>query len=77
MNAGTAIVLFLYPISFAYAVIKHRVLDIPVLLRRSVRYVLVQRGSFCFFSVRRCWRFFCLRTISPGCSRDIRNLAWA
>jgi phosphoserine phosphatase RsbU/P len=36
----------LYPLSFAYAIIKHRVLEIPVLLRRSVRYVLVQRGYF-------------------------------
>jgi phosphoserine phosphatase RsbU/P len=38
------IVLFLYPLSFAYAVVKHRVMDIPVLLKRSARYVLVQRG---------------------------------
>jgi sigma-B regulation protein RsbU (phosphoserine phosphatase) len=34
----------LYPLSFAYAVVKHRVLEIPALLRRSARYVLVQRG---------------------------------
>ncbi len=38
------LVLLLYPLSFAYAVVKHRVMDIPVLLRRSARYVLVQRG---------------------------------
>jgi len=38
------LVLFLYPLSFAYAVVKHRVMEIPVLLRRSARYVLVQRG---------------------------------
>ncbi|MGA7080163.1 MAG: SpoIIE family protein phosphatase [Terriglobales bacterium] len=38
------LVLFLYPLSFAYAVVKHRVMGIPVLLRRSARYVLVQRG---------------------------------
>lgn len=36
--------LFLLPLSFAYAVVKHRVLDIPVLLRRSARYFLVERG---------------------------------
>jgi serine phosphatase RsbU (regulator of sigma subunit) len=36
--------LFLYPLSFAYAVVKHRVLEIPVLLKRSARYLLVQRG---------------------------------
>ena len=38
------LVVLLYPLSFAYAVVKHRVMDIPVLLRRSARYVLVQRG---------------------------------
>jgi hypothetical protein len=36
--------LLMVPASFAYAVFKQRVLDIPVLLRRSARYVLVQRG---------------------------------
>ena len=33
-----------WPLSFAYAVVKHRVLEIPALLRRSARYLLVQRG---------------------------------
>ena len=36
--------LFLIPLSFAYAVARHRVMDIPVLLRRSARYLLVERG---------------------------------
>ena len=36
--------LFLIPLAFAYAVVKHRVMDIPVLLRRSARYLLVERG---------------------------------
>lgn len=40
----TALSLCLVPIAFAYAVVKHRVLEIPVLLKRSARYVLVQRG---------------------------------
>ena len=40
------VILLLYPLSFAYAVVKHRVMEIPVLLRRSARYVLVQRGFF-------------------------------
>jgi serine phosphatase RsbU (regulator of sigma subunit) len=35
---------FVWPLSFAYAVVKHRVLEIPVLLKRSARYLLVQRG---------------------------------
>ncbi len=45
--------LLLVPVSFAYAVFKQRVLDIPVLLQRSARYVLVQRGFLlllCFVS---------------------------
>ena len=36
----------LVPLGFAYAVVKYRVLEIPVLLKRSARYLLVQRGSF-------------------------------
>jgi phosphoserine phosphatase RsbU/P len=46
MMALGVISLSLMPLSFAYAVVKHRVLEIPVLLKRSARYVLVQRGYF-------------------------------
>lgn len=42
--ALSVIALFLMPLSFAYALLKHRVLELPVLLRRSARYVLVQHG---------------------------------
>ena len=42
--ATAVIAMFLMPLSFAYAIVKHRVLEIPVLLRRSARYFLVQRG---------------------------------
>ncbi len=38
------LLLFLFPLSLAYAVVVHQVLEIPVLLRRSARYLLVQRG---------------------------------
>ena len=38
------ILLLLFPLSFAYAVVKHRVMDIPVLLKRSARYFVVERG---------------------------------
>ena len=34
----------LLPLSFAYAVVKHRVLEIPLLLKRGARYLMVQRG---------------------------------
>ncbi|MFZ0417230.1 MAG: SpoIIE family protein phosphatase [Candidatus Sulfotelmatobacter sp.] len=44
LDTALVLVLLLYPLSFAYAVVKHRVLELPVLLRRSARYVLVQRG---------------------------------
>jgi phosphoserine phosphatase RsbU/P len=44
--AFCVLALFLLPLSFAYAVVKHRVMEIPLLLRRSARYVLVQRGFF-------------------------------
>jgi len=44
MGATIILLLWLFPLSFAYAVVKHRVLEIPVLLRRSARYLLVQRG---------------------------------
>ncbi len=46
LDTALVLVLLLYPLSFAYAVVKHRVMEIPVLLRRSARYVLVQRGFF-------------------------------
>lgn len=50
LAAVLVLLLCVYPLSFAYAVVKHRVLEIPVLLRRSARYLLVQRG-FLFLQV--------------------------
>jgi sigma-B regulation protein RsbU (phosphoserine phosphatase) len=44
VGAAIILLLWLFPASFAYAVVKHRVLEVPVLLRRSARYLLVQRG---------------------------------
>jgi len=46
IDTGVTFLILLYPLSFAYAVVKHRVLEIPALLQRSARYVLVQRGYF-------------------------------
>ena len=37
--------LVLIPISFAYAIIKHQVIPISLIIRRGMRYVLVSRGS--------------------------------
>lgn len=44
MQFAQGMFLLLLPLSFAYAVVKHRVMEIPVLLRRSARYFLVERG---------------------------------
>ena len=44
LNFAKVILLFLFPLSFAYAVVTHRVLDVPVLLKRSARYFVVERG---------------------------------
>ena len=41
---GAIFAIFLLPLSFAYAVVKHRVMEIPVLLRRSARYVVVRHS---------------------------------
>ena len=44
LTSFAGLVVFLFPLSFAYAVVKHRVLELPVLLKRSARYVFVKRG---------------------------------
>ncbi len=44
LDTTLVLVVLLYPLSFAYAVVKYRVMEIPVLLRVSARYILVQRG---------------------------------
>lgn len=41
----STITLPLIPISFAYAIIKHQVIPISLIIRRGMRYVLVARGS--------------------------------
>jgi sigma-B regulation protein RsbU (phosphoserine phosphatase) len=50
MWASAVLATFLIPLSMAYAVVKHRVLEIPALVKRSARYLLVQRG-FLFLMV--------------------------
>lgn len=51
MSFARGVFLFVVPLSFAYAVVKHRVMDIPVLLRRSARYLLVERGFMIFIAI--------------------------
>ncbi len=35
----------LIPLSFAYAIVRHRVIPVSLIIRRGIRYVLVSRGS--------------------------------
>ena len=44
VSSGALAMSSVLPVSFAYAVVKHRVLDVPLLLRLSARYLLVRRG---------------------------------
>ena len=48
---GAILALFLLPLSFAYAVVKHRVMEISVLVRRSARYVVVRHAVITVFVV--------------------------
>ena len=45
LQSTTLFTLPLVPISFAYAIVRHRVIPISLILRRGVRYLLVSRGS--------------------------------
>ena len=56
------LMVLLFPVSFAYAVVKHRVLELPVLLKRSARYVLVKRGFVVLLVLLGAWAsaFFAL-----------------
>jgi len=45
MEVGLKFTLPLIPLSFAYAIIRHQVIPISLIIRRGVRYVLVSRGS--------------------------------
>lgn len=44
LDIAVILIASLFPLSFVYAVVKHRVLDIPVLLKRSARYLFVKQG---------------------------------
>jgi phosphoserine phosphatase RsbU/P len=66
LDTALTFVLFVFPLSFGYAVVKHRVLEIPVLLKRSARYILVQRGFYVLlFLIAGVMIAFFARTFSP------------
>ena len=75
LATALVLLLFLFPLSFAYAVVKHRVLEIPVLLKRSARYLLVQRGFTILLSLASIGLVhFCLRTRCPAiCKHLLRS----
>lgn len=41
---GPVLALYFLPLSFAYAVVRYRVMELPVLLRRSARYLVVRHA---------------------------------
>src|SRR5215510_2539981 len=45
LQYSTLFTLPLVPLSFAYAIVRHRVIPISLIIRRGVRYLLVSRGS--------------------------------
>src|SRR5262249_32306253 len=45
LRAPLLVTLPLIPFSFAYAIIRHQVIPVSLIIRRSVRYVLVSRGA--------------------------------
>jgi sigma-B regulation protein RsbU (phosphoserine phosphatase) len=44
VDAATGIGLMLVPLTYAYAIIRHRVIPISLIIRQGVRYLLVSRG---------------------------------
>ena len=44
LGALTFFTLTLVPLSFAYAIVRHRVIPVSLIIRRSARYLLVSRG---------------------------------
>jgi serine phosphatase RsbU (regulator of sigma subunit) len=44
-DAGLLFTMPLIPLSFAYAIVRHRVIPISLIIRRGARYLLVSRGS--------------------------------
>jgi len=51
LDAALVLSIFFFPLSFAYVIVKHRVMEFPLLLKRSARYILVQRGFVVFLFV--------------------------
>jgi sigma-B regulation protein RsbU (phosphoserine phosphatase) len=61
----TILLSFLFPLSFAYAVVKHRVLEIPVLLKRTARYFLLRGAFLLLLLAASLWLPYRLTTATP------------
>ena len=51
IGIGITVTTPLIPLSFAYAIIRHKVIPISLIIRRGVRYMLVTRGAIFFESI--------------------------
>jgi phosphoserine phosphatase RsbU/P len=73
--AAAVLALFVLPISFAYAVVKYRVIEIPLLLQRSARYLLVQRGFFALVAIAGLGVTVALARLVPAFAPDRADVA--
>jgi sigma-B regulation protein RsbU (phosphoserine phosphatase) len=45
LSAASVLAFLVFPVSFAYAIVRHQVIPVRLIIRRGVRYVFVRRGS--------------------------------
>ncbi|HEX8474806.1 MAG TPA: SpoIIE family protein phosphatase [Pyrinomonadaceae bacterium] len=45
LSVAAVVAFVLFPLSFAYAIVRHQVIPIRLIIRRGIRYVFVSRGS--------------------------------
>lgn len=76
LNTLFVLSVVVYPLSFAYAIVKYRVLEIPALFRRSARYLLVQRGFFSLLLLAAVLAIFFFSGTFPLSLRNIPRRAW-
>lgn len=65
--------LTLLPLSMAYAVVKHRVMEIPLLLKSSARYLIVRRGLDLALVVALLLIVYFLSTATQGFTQGLRE----
>ncbi|HYN84138.1 MAG TPA: SpoIIE family protein phosphatase [Pyrinomonadaceae bacterium] len=45
LSAGAALAFLFFPLSFAYAIVRHKVIPVRLIIRRGIRYVFASQGS--------------------------------